>query len=170
MRTLIVLVAVSLVFACPSGAFASSADGDPLNATTILAGRAELDGKTVTFEGEAIGELLHAGDDGAWLSVLSEGTALGVYLPEKMAESITRFGDYENTGDTVRVSGEFRRACDEHGGDLDVHAVSLEVIAPGVTRDHPVKPWKVGVSAMAFGVAGAGTLYSRRRRLVVEGE
>ncbi|PKQ36893.1 MAG: hypothetical protein CVT59_10420 [Actinobacteria bacterium HGW-Actinobacteria-1] len=169
MRIRIALITVALVLAWPGSAFASSADARPLTATSILAGRAALDGTMVAFEGEAIGEMLHTSDDSVWLSVLSDGTALGVYLPEQLAEQIAMFGDYDTTGDTVRVAGEFRRACDEHGGDMDVHAVSLEVIAPGADREHPVEFWKLGLAAVAFGVAAAGTFYSRRRRLVVEG-
>ncbi|TDB36898.1 MAG: hypothetical protein D9V44_10335 [Actinobacteria bacterium] len=164
------LIAAALILAVPAHAFAASTDLRSLSATSILADRAELDGMKVTLHGEAIGELLLTSDDGAWLSVLSDGTALGVHLPRDIAEPVTRFGDYETTGDEVRVTGEFRQACDEHGGDMDIHATSLEVVATGTSRQHPVMMWKAGLAVVAFGVAGAGTRYSRRRRLAVEGE
>jgi hypothetical protein len=123
----------------------------------------ELDGRTVTFEGEAIGEALRADRRTVWVNVLDEGTAIGVWMPKEMAARIARFGSYRQTGDTVRVTGTLNLACDQHGGDLDVHAASLEVVAAGKPRSERVRPLEALVGAAGFAIAGAAVLVARAR-------
>lgn len=148
---------------------AHAAGDETLSAIAILNDRVALDGKTVALEGEVIGEALHADEGGVWLSVLSAETAMGVFIPAGMAEPITTFGDYKHTGDTVRVVGEFNRACNQHGGDMDIHAESLIVVAPGERREHPVELWKFGLAFLGFATAGASYAYTRWKRRVIEG-
>ncbi len=169
MRHLAVVLTIALVFASPAGAGASQ-DTKMLTGTSILDQRAALDGTSVTFEGEAIGEALHADNGGVWLSVLSDGTALGVYLPADQAEVIETYGDYNHTGDTVRVSGEYHRACKQHGGDMDIHATSIEVVARGSVQEHPIDSRKAIIAAAGFVVAGASAAYARRKRRIIEGD
>ncbi|MBC7265680.1 MAG: ATP-binding protein [Coriobacteriia bacterium] len=124
---------------------------------------AELDGSEVTFEGEAIGEALRADGDFVWVNVLDEGTAIGVWMPDEMAEQIERFGAYRQTGDAVRVTGVVNLACDRHGGDLDVHATALEVVGPGEPRSERLRPLGALVGAVGFACAGAAALVARTR-------
>ncbi len=162
-------IACILVVALPAGASAAVEPAE-VTAASVLEERATLDGKAVTFEGEAIGELLHADGGGVWLCVLGDGTALSVYLPAEMAARVSVFGDYGHTGDTVRVTGEFHRACAQHGGDLDVHATSLAVVEPGSATAHVPQTWEAVLAAGGFGVAGGAALVARRRRRRREGD
>ncbi len=112
------------------------------------------DGKTITIEGEAIGDIMYRGGY-AWITVnddsyslgksLEEGgdfvglsnQGIGVWVSREDAEKIKTCGGYKYKGDMVRITGEFHRACHMHGGDTDIHAGSLEVIARGYAFSHP---------------------------------
>jgi hypothetical protein len=56
---------------------------------------------------------------------------------------IKYYGDYHNIGDSVRVTGVFNRACKEHGGDMDIHCDSIEVVSNGYERTHDILRWKI---------------------------
>ena len=58
-------------------------------------------------------------------------SGLGVWLPAAEAERVKVVGRYGTVGDFVEVRGIFNADCAEHGGDVDIHAFSLEVIVPG---------------------------------------
>jgi hypothetical protein len=109
----------------------------------------DLDGATVRFSGEVVSEALRADEGHVWLNMLGDGVAMGVYLPSEMAEMVKTFGSYARGGDVVEVVGVYHEACDEHGGDMDVHAVELLLVEPGAEREHDLHLWK-GV----IGVAG----------------
>jgi len=129
----------------------------------------QLDGMTVTFEGEVIGEAmgrgdmawLHINDDAYYVKNVEEGAQLGgynsgmaVWLPADLAEEIQYFGDYEHEGDIVRVEGVFNAACAEHGGDMDIHATRLDVLNQGHEVVDEVKPqkvvWAVALASIAL--------------------
>lgn len=118
----------------------------------------QLDGMTVMFEGEVIGEAmvrgdmawLHINDDAYYVKNVEEGAQLGgynsgmaVWLPADLTEGIQYFGDYEHEGDIVQVEGIFNAACAEHGGDMDIHATRLDVLKQGHEVVDEVKPQKV---------------------------
>jgi hypothetical protein len=127
------------------------------------------DGTSVRFTGEAIGEAMkrgdmawvHLNDDAYYLKNVEEGAHLGgynmgmpVWLPAGMADSIEHFGDYKHEGDVVTVTGTFNAACAEHGGDMDIHATTLEVVQTGREVVDPVHPnkvaWAVVLSVLAL--------------------
>ena len=164
MRRLAAILTLILVLAMPAAAIAA-----PLTAAEILDQRARLDGQQVTLMGEVIGDVLHADEGDVWLSVLSDGIALGVYIPAEMASAVNVLGDYQHKGDTVLVMGEFRRACIQHGGDMDIHATAIEVISPGFVIEHPIQFWKFGLAVFGLVLAGGSTLYARHNRRVTDG-
>ena len=131
----------------------------------LTAAHISLDGTLVTFSGEAIGEALGSHDDWKWVNVLGEAVAIGVVVPSEWVDRIDRFGDYHDNGTRVQVVGTLNIACDEHGGDLDVHADSFEVIEVGSDREHDVPTERLVVAVIlgAAAVALAG-LYSYLRR------
>lgn len=123
----------------------------------------QLDGQTIVYEGEAIGEALERGRF-AFVNTNDGKNAIGIWMRREDSDRISFFGDYGHTGDRIRVTGEFRRACPEHGGDLDVHSTRVEIMSEGALRSHPVSPGKIVAAAIALLSLGAtGLLYQRRR-------
>lgn len=129
----------------------------------------EWDGKTVSFTGEAIGEAMvrgdkawiHLNDDAYYLENVEEGAHLGgyntgmaVWIDASLAKQIQFFGDYKHEGDVAKVSGVFNAACAEHGGDMDIHATSLEILTSGRDAKDPVKTDKVVWAVVLALIAG----------------
>lgn len=128
-------------------------------------------GKTVTFHGEAIGEVMVRGDY-AWIHLnddaymeknVEEGATLAgynsgmaIWVPAELTKQIDTYGDYKHEGTIVEITGVFNAACKEHGGDMDIHATSLRIIRPGHPVVDPIAPWKVwlalGLIVLAFGL------------------
>jgi len=138
---------------------------------TLVESPKKFDGTSVTFEGEAIGEAMvrgdmawiHVNDDAYYLRNVEEGAALGgynsgmaIWLPASEAEKIAHFGAYKYEGDVVRVEGVFNAACAEHGGDMDIHATSLEIVAAGRPAVDPISSvklaWALGLALLAGGL------------------
>jgi hypothetical protein len=140
-------------------------------------------GHQVAFTGEAIGESMargamawiHLNDDAYKDKNIEEGAELGgynsghaVWLPDELAGRISFFGDYKHEGDVVKVQGTFNAACPEHGGDMDIHATSLEVVTPGHTVPHTLNRTRLAVAAALFVIAGLlfyARVLARRRRI-----
>jgi hypothetical protein len=97
----------------------------------------DYDGRKIQFEGEAIGDPMKRGGH-AWVNVLDSNAAIGVFVASESLSSIGIFGSYKAKGDTLRVRGVFHRACPDHGGDMDIHASSIEAIEKGHGTPHPV--------------------------------
>ena len=91
---------------------------------------ATYDKQTVTVEGEAIGEILERGDY-AWVNINDGTNAIGIWMTESDAKTIKYFGDYKHIGDTLKIMGTFSRNCTEHGGDVDIHCTSLDIVKNG---------------------------------------
>ena len=95
----------------------------------------EYDGKEVVLEGEVIGDILDRGEY-VWVNI-SDGnnSAIGIYMSKELSSVIQTTGNYKTSGDRIRVVGTFQRACKDHGGDLDIHASSVELVSQGKTND-----------------------------------
>ena len=109
---------------------ATLADGNAVNSNDLIDHAKDYDQKTVVFEGEVVGDILMR-QDHAWLAVSDGNNTIGVWVTAQQAEQISFVGKYGVRGDTVRIEGVFHRACAEHGGDLDIHADSVSVLAVG---------------------------------------
>jgi hypothetical protein len=140
------------------GALDAAAQAAPAAAELagLIENAAALDGRTVVFEGEAIGGALVRGGM-AWINLGQTGGAIGVWTTAATAASIGVFGSYAARGDRLRVRGVFRRACPEHGGDMDIHAESVEALVPGGPAAHPVAPGRLGWAA-ALSLSAAASL------------
>lgn len=154
-----VLLAALLVLAPSSRALAAT-PATPVDGPALASGTSGLDGERVVLEGECVSEALYGGPGHVWVNVLSNGTAIGVWMPRELAAELKVVGTWSNTGDVVRVVGVFNEACDQHGGDLDVHAETLVLLRPGERRDRPVSWWKLGV-----GLGGGVAAYVGWRRM-----
>ena len=95
----------------------------------------EYDGKEVVLEGEVIGDILDRGEY-VWVNI-SDGnnSAIGIYMSKELSSVIQTTGNYKTSGDRIRVVGTFQRACKDHGGDLDIHASSVELVKKRKTND-----------------------------------
>lgn len=170
--------------ASPAGTSADEAartdgvlSGGGVASTTLVEEPKRWDGRVVVFVGEAIGDRmvrgkmawLHLNDDVYQSLNVEEGAALGgynsgqaIWVSSELAAKVRYFGDYRHEGDIVRVEGEFNRACVEHGGDMDIHASSLEVVRQGHAIRHRLEGKRI-FSGILLWVA-AGVLLGLRRR------
>jgi len=101
-----------------------------ISSTELINNAKQYDGKVVVYTGEAIGELM-ARDKFAWLNVNDGKAAIGIWIDKNLAKEITYTGSYKSKGDWVEIVGIFQRACPEHGGDLDIHALGMRKISGG---------------------------------------
>jgi len=158
-RLLVLCVCVMLACSLPGQAVARAGMAVDVTGADLVSMTSGLDGQTVTFEGEVVSEALAGGRGHVWLNVLSDGVAIGVWMPESMAGQVGEFGRWSHNGDIVRVTGVLNEACGTHGGDLDVHAEELTVRTPGASRSHSVEYWK-----LAPGIVGLLLAYAIVRR------
>lgn len=128
----------------------------------LIADSHDFDQSVIMIEAEVILEVLERNEN-AWINVNDGTNAIGVYLPLSMTADIEVFGDYEHQGDIVRIVGVFSRNCVEHGGEIDIHATSLEVIKQGVKKDHKVPVWK-GLFALIGASISITALFLYRKR------
>lgn len=117
-----------------------AADITPIN--DLIEKAKEFDGKTVTVQGEAIGEVLPRGIY-SWVNIHDGTNAIGIWIKSTETQKITHMGDYKHKGDTVMLTGVFRRACAEHGGESDIHSDSFKVTQIGSDVTHPISASKI---------------------------
>jgi len=123
--------------------------GVEVNSASLVENANPWNGHVVAFKGEAIGEAMgrgkmawiHLNDDAYMWKNIEEGAKLdgynsghAVWVPAGLAAKIRFFGDFKHEGDVVKVVGTFNAACPRHGGDMDIHASTLEIVRVG----HPV--------------------------------
>jgi len=101
----------------------------------------KYDGKEVIYEGEAVGEIMKR-KGGAWVNINDGQNAVGVWMPAESADIIEYVGSYKARGDMLRVKGRFNRACPVHGGDLDIHAASVQKLKSGWQMQENIIPAK----------------------------
>jgi len=139
---------------------------DLVSSRQLIERSREYDGKPIELKGELIGEPMRRGDH-LWLNVSDGDSAIGVWVLRSAVPAVRYFGVYSVRGDTVLVRGLFHRSCPEHGGDMDIHAEAITIVAPGETVSHLLKPaamaWASGLCALAL---LAFLLWWRRERLL----
>jgi hypothetical protein len=123
----------------------------------------ELDGREVELVGEAIGESMRRGDH-VWLNLLDGGGAIGIWARRADLPEILFFGSYDARGDALRVRGVFHRSCPEHGGDLDIHATTLEVVARGELKRVTLHAGRMALAAGLLLAAAVAFLLWRARQ------
>ncbi len=158
-----VLLASALLGAGASAALAQFATAPMSPAEVVVIDRVR-DGTMITVQGEAIGEHLRAMGGGRWVNILGDDVGLGIWVTDEMAEEIEYFGDYRHDGDIVRVTGILNVACEQHGGEFDVHARDFEIVERGGPREHDIQPLKglIGIAGLAVAF-GLWRHYVRRR-------
>jgi len=122
----------------------STATCQPVSSSSLIGNPQVYNGKFVEFQGEVVGDIMERGNN-AWVNILDNGTAIGIWMKASDANRIKVKGDYSRKGDTVIITGTFHNACEVHGGETDIHAESIEIISRGTSIDHPVDPKKYAV-------------------------
>jgi preprotein translocase subunit YajC len=91
------------------------------------------DGKTVTCEGEVIGDIM-VRKEGAWINLDDKGVVMGIFVPKEIFDSEVRIkysGGYKAEGDTLLIDGIFNRTCAEHNEEMDIHAIKVSDVKEG---------------------------------------
>lgn len=138
-RLCAVLMIVALTVLIVTPVSASAGQPPVLSTTELVENSYKWDGKTVSFKGEVLQDLM-VREDGTWMN-LSDGnnTAVGVFVPKGVAmPAISRTEEYRTVGDVVLITGVFHRVCVQHQGETDIHAVSVTVLTPGSTKANPI--------------------------------
>lgn len=154
-----ILVLVS-VCQCVSVSVCSA---QPISSTELINNAKVYDGKTVTFEGEAIGDVMVRGQ-GAWVNLNDGVNAIGIWMDKNLSKAITYTGSYRTKGDRLEVTGVFHRACPEHGGDLDIHAQTLRRISVGKELQEKFNLAKGNQAVIFLGVLIIIWILSRLKR------
>lgn len=111
----------------------------------------ELDGQEVVYQGEVVGELMKRGGN-FWANVNDGENAVGIWLDNSFLNLISFCGDYNTRGDWLEVKGIFNRACKMHGGDLDIHGLSVTKIREGRLVKHRLLEDKQRIVIILLGV------------------
>ncbi|MFH0827168.1 MAG: DNA-binding protein [Candidatus Omnitrophota bacterium] len=122
----------------------------PVSSEDLIKNALEYDGKTVVYEGELIGDIMKR-KEFAWVNVKEGESAIGIWIHRSLLQDVAYTGSYKSKGDTVEVTGIFHRACPEHGGDLDIHAETLDVTGRGRTVTEKMNPDKKNMAVMLLG-------------------
>jgi hypothetical protein len=149
-----------------------------VNSASLVENANLWNGRIIAFTGEAIGEAMvrgkmawiHLNDDAYMWKNIEEGAQLGgynsghaVWIPADLAIKIRSFGDFKHEGDVVKIVGIFNAACPEHGGDMDIHASTLDIVRVG----HPVHHVVNSARAIAAGGLLVLALSLYRLRIVI---
>lgn len=164
-------------------------DADPAPAEAAPAGRVtsteliecpdRFDGRTVTYTGEVIGDVLER-DGGAWVLMNDDAYALeagpipaggelqgynsgvSVWLPDPLPELIEQPGDPGWRGDVLRIEGVVHRADPADGGGLTIRATDAELVAEAARIERPLHRTQAVVAA-ALAVIALGVVAWERR-------
>ncbi len=132
-----IIIAVMICF-CPA---VSLADDVEVTSNDLINNAGDYDGKKIVYTGEVIGDVLSRGEY-SWINISDGSNAIGVWVKSSDTSGIDMLGGYTAHGDTIRIEGIFNRACPAHGGDMDIHAVSIEIVEEGYDVSHKVAVWK----------------------------
>ena len=133
--------------------FSTNAYAAEVKSQELIDNAKKYDGVLITYTGEAIGDIMVRGNY-AWVNINDGDNAIGVWVPSSEAKKISFTGSYKYNGDKIRVTGIFHRACKDHGGDLDIHSNSLQVIVKGSKKVQPVSNTKKAGAAALLLLSG----------------
>jgi len=144
--------------------FSANAAAGIVGSADLIEKASSFDGKTVTYGGEVVGDILYRGDN-AWIGISDGANTVSVYIPAGEAKNISYVGGYRVVGDTVQITGVFHRACTEHGGDLDIHADAVNIVRAGHTEEDDPSAGLTAAAAVLFACAAGGIILVIRRRM-----
>jgi hypothetical protein len=150
--------AIVLIFFCGAVCYAQQ-----ISSTELINNAREYDGKSVVYVGEPVGDVMVRGDF-AWVNINDGENAIGVWMSKELAGEIKFTGSYHSKGDRLEITGIFQRNCIQHGGDMDIHAVGLRKISPGMAIGEELDITKRNFVFILLAVLCLVFLFVRRRR------
>jgi hypothetical protein len=81
-----------------------------------------------------------------------------------MVRDVRATGDYKHKGDLIQVAGIFNRSCQEHGGDLDIHAQAISKISNGIKVKEKVSTAKVELVLILAVISGLIWILNRLKK------
>lgn len=124
----------------------------------------ELNGKTITIKAEAIGEPLARGKF-TWVNVNDGTNVIGIWMDSNEAKKIYKYGNYKSKGDVIEVRGTFSRDCKEHGGDVDIHADSFQILEKGYDKNISINNTRKNISIiLMISTILLGVVYYKKGR------
>ena len=124
----------------------------------------DYDKKEIVYSGEVIGDVMKRGKN-CWINISDGDNAIGIWADGSLAKNIEYVGSYKYTGDEVKVTGIFNKACPEHGGDLDIHAQKIEITNKGYVNKRPVNVYFILIAGILFVIAVVMNLIIFKKRL-----
>ncbi len=95
------------------------------------------DNQEITIQGEVIGDIMKR-RNGHWLNIDDGSECIGIWTQKSLMPEINFIGNYKATGDTLQIRGIFNRACPDHAGETDIHALDIKIIRSGYPTRHPI--------------------------------
>jgi hypothetical protein len=131
----------------------TSGYAQPISSSELINNAKQYDGQTIFYQGEVVGDVM-VRRDFVWLNLFDGENAIGVWLKKETLPDIKFVGGYQQKGDWLEVAGIFHASCLQHGGDLDLHAEKVKIIAQGYKIKEEVHPakriWARNLSALAL--------------------
>lgn len=128
-----------------------------ISSVDLISNAKKYDGNEIEYQGEVVGDIMTRSDH-AWLNIFDGSNALGVWVTKALSQDIHNAGGYNTKGDIVKVSGIFNRSCNEHGGDLDIHATSISLVSRGRAVNHPIDKKEIQIALSLFCIILIGWL------------
>ena len=138
-----------------------------IDINTLIEQAKELDGQKITVQGEAIGECMDRGEY-SWININDGTNAMGIWMDTKEAANISFYGNSENKGDTIKITGIYHRACKEHGGEADIHNITSEIVNVGNPVKETVPFIKISSSISLSIIAFAMVIIFCKRKSIKE--
>jgi aspartyl-tRNA synthetase len=155
-KTAFLMVFILLLFSTKVSAKTETGIND------LIENAKRVDGKEVVVCGEVIGERMDRGEN-AWINLSDKTNAIGIWLNNRDADKILNYGNYKKQGDIVSVKGVFHNACKEHGGEADLHCISIEIMKEGKTVNRQLSAAKIIGAAIAVSAALLMIAVSRKK-------
>ncbi len=147
MRMRLLIIILLSIVSCQLSA--DLVHADTLSSAKLIEKAKEFDGRTVVYEGEAMTAVQKRGEY-AWINVNDGNNAIGIWCRTRDLATIKFLGGYKRKGDTLLAEGVFNRACHVHGGEMDMHAESVQITKKGYIIKEYVDTNRVVLAASFF--------------------
>ncbi|MFH1189856.1 MAG: DNA-binding protein [Candidatus Omnitrophota bacterium] len=158
-----IIALVMMLWLPCKAAYGESGEARPVTSAELIEGANVIDGTVVAYKGEIVAAIMKRGDH-AWANLKDGYNTIGVWCETASLGGVRTFGNYKNEGDILQVTGVFHRACPEHGGELDIHADTVRIEAPGFPIQELISMKRVDF-AIAFFILALLSVFMLRKRL-----